>query len=70
MTKLLEDYLDFETLAAEAGTSVRTIRRWARASVPALPVTKLGRRPLVHRSDFRDWLQTQRTQKNVVHRKR
>ena len=57
MVKLLEDYLDFETLAVEADTSVRTLRRWARASVPALPVTKLGRRPLVHRNDFRDWLE-------------
>ena len=57
MVKLLEDYLDFETLAVEADTSVRTLRRWARASVPALPVTKLGRRPLAHRNDFRDWLE-------------
>ena len=65
MVNVLEDYLDFETLAFEANTSVRTLRRWARTSVPALPITKLGRRPLVHRKDFRDWLENRRTQKNI-----
>lgn len=61
---LLDDYLTFEALAAQAGVSLRTVHRWTKSTSPGLPYTKLGRQPLIHRADFQQWLESHRTVKN------
>jgi hypothetical protein len=62
---ILDDFVTFEALAAEANVSVRTVRRWSTSTTPGLPVTKLGRQPLVHRDDLRAWLAARRVARNV-----
>lgn len=63
---LLQDFLELDDLAREAGVSRRTIQRWVSVERPGLPVTRLGRRPLVARADLNDWLAARRTQRNVA----
>lgn len=65
MEALLDDYIDLDDLAHECRVSRRTIHRWIHATSPGLPVTKLGRRPLVHRRDLTDWLDARRVVRNV-----
>jgi len=61
----LDDFLTLDDLAAQCGVSRRTVARWISVASPGLPVTKLGRRPLVHRNDLADWLRARRVQRNV-----
>ena len=70
MAALLEDYLEIDDLANEAGVSRRTVERWITLESPGLPVTRLGRRPLVARCDLAEWLASRRTQRNVAATKR
>lgn len=60
----LQDYITLDRLAVDCGVSVRTARRWCYGTSPGLPVTKLGKRPLVARDDLRAWLAARRVQKN------
>lgn len=67
---LLQDYLELDDLAREAGVTRRTIQRWVAVERPGLPVTRLGRRPMVARADLNEWLAARRTQRNVSPAKR
>lgn len=62
---LLEDYIELDDLAREAGVTRRTVQRWISVERPGLPVTRLGRRPLVSRRDLAEWLNSRRVQSNV-----
>jgi excisionase family DNA binding protein len=63
---LRTSYFTLDELAQECGVSTRTVQRWINATVPGLPVTRLGGRPLVARTDFAGWLASRRTQRNAV----
>ncbi len=67
---LLHDYIELDDLANEAGVTRRTVQRWVSVERPGLPITRLGRRPLVARSDLNEWLAARRTQRNLSPTKR
>lgn len=61
---ILSDFIDLDTLAAEANVSRRTCERWCDATSPGLPYTRLGRRRLVRRADFTAWLAARTVRRN------
>lgn len=65
MGDILADYIELETLAAELRITRRTAERYVYKTTPGLPVTKVGRRVLVHREDARQWLAARRIQRNA-----
>jgi excisionase family DNA binding protein len=65
MLEALSNYVSLENLATEFGVSIRTAERWVRNETPGLPLTKVGRKRLVNRSDLEQWLASRRTQRNV-----
>jgi hypothetical protein len=59
----LDDYLDLEPFAAQAGRDPRTIRRWMDQK-NGLPYTRIGNRLLIHLPTARDWLQSRMINRN------
>jgi hypothetical protein len=66
---LLDDYLDLEPFATQAGRDPRTIRRWMNEP-NGLPYTKLGNRVLIHVPTARDWLQARMQNPNPLKKRR
>ena len=54
-SKLLDDYLSPEQLAAELDKSVRTIARWDSLRIGP-PKTVIGKKPYYRRDAVREWL--------------
>ena len=67
---ILADYISLEDLATECGVTRRTAERWVSKCSPGLPVTHLGRKPLVARADLAAWLLARRTVRNEPKRAR
>lgn len=67
---ILADYISLEDLARECGVTRRTVERWAYKVSPGLPIVKLGRMPLIARTDFASWLSARRSVRNEPKRRR
>ena len=67
-SSILSDYIDPKDLATETGRSERTILRWMDVTSPGLPHVKLGRKRLIHRAHFREWLDAREVRRNVPRR--
>ena len=65
MGSILDDYLTLEDFAGQVGKSARSVRRWANSTANGLPITRLGRTPLIHVDDAKSWLASRRVQRNV-----
>lgn len=63
---LLSEFVDIETIAAEAKRSPRTIRRWIYSTADGLPVHKIGSATLVLKADFESWVRSRRVQRNPL----
>ena len=63
---LLDDFFKPETLAAEIGVHVRTLRKWDELGIGP-PKTQIGRLTLYRRESVVEWLQNreQRRMRNV-----
>jgi hypothetical protein len=61
----LANYVTLENLAAEFDVSIRTAERWVQKEVPGLPMTKVGHKRFVHRSDLDQWMAARRVQRNA-----
>jgi hypothetical protein len=66
-TKILDDFVDLEPFAADAGRHVRTVRRWM-DEPDGLPYTRMGNRILIHVPTAREWLM-QRMRRNNPRRR-
>jgi hypothetical protein len=54
-TNFLDDFVDLEPFAADAGRHPRTVRRWLNQP-DGLPFTRIGNRILIHVPTAREWL--------------
>ncbi len=54
-TNFLDDFVDLEPFAADAGRNPRTVRRWLNHP-DGLPYTRMGNRILIHVPTAREWL--------------
>jgi hypothetical protein len=54
-TNFLDDFVDHEPFAADAGRHSRTVRRWLNEP-DGLPYTRIGNRILIHVPTAREWL--------------
>jgi hypothetical protein len=54
-TKFLDDFIDLDPFAADAGRHPRTVRRWLKQP-DGLPHTRIGNRILIHVPTAREWL--------------
>lgn len=70
MTGLLDEFIDLDDLAREFKVSRRTVDRYVHNASPGLPIIKLGRRPIVRRSDVPLWLEARRVQRNAPRARR
>ncbi len=52
------EWLDLKALQQYACVSERTIREWIRRPLNPLPAVQVGRKILVRRSAFDDWLES------------
>jgi hypothetical protein len=67
--RLLGDYISIDQLAAEIGRHPMTIVRWTRQP-HGLPVTYLGKTPLIAISDWQAWLKDRTRRPNPERRRR
>lgn len=54
------EWLSLRQLTAYAGACERTLRTWIHAPVDPLPAVRVGKKILVRRSAFDDWLERRR----------
>jgi hypothetical protein len=66
-TNFLDDFVDLEPFAADAGRHPRTVRRWLNQP-DGLPYSRIGNRILIHVPTAREWLM--KRMRPAPHRKR